>query len=83
MCADVHAPHGIAFDIKDGAQIGFDAHRVDCLAISSGEFMDFVRAEPCIEWVFLKILKAALAACFCGTESFASARRKDRAARNR
>src|SRR5665213_1676347 len=45
VCADVHGHDAIAFDEKHGAQVAFNVHGVNCLAVAGGEPVNFVYAE--------------------------------------
>ena len=55
--ADVDAPNGIALNIKNSPQIALHADRVHRFAVSGRELVDFVRAQPPIEWVLFKNLE--------------------------
>ena len=83
VCANIHAPDNIAFNVENGSQIGLNLYSMDCLTVKCRQFVDLVWAQPGIERILLEDLKAAEADRRCSGVNFARARRKDFAARNR
>ena len=51
---DVHRHDAIAFDVKHGAQVAFNVHRVNRAAIMSRKPVNFVGAQPWIKWILLE-----------------------------
>jgi len=56
--AYVHGHNHIPFEIKDGAQIGFDVHGVNGPAVMSGEAVDFMGTQGESNGFSLKIFQA-------------------------
>ena len=54
VCANIHAPHNVAFDVEDGSQIGPNLYSMDCLTVKCGQFVDLVWVQPRIERILLE-----------------------------
>jgi hypothetical protein len=54
----------VGFEIKHCAQIRFDLSRVNRPAVTSGESVDFVRAQPTVEWIFFENLQSPTSRLF-------------------
>jgi hypothetical protein len=64
VCADVHAPEGVAFHVEDRAQIAFDADGVNGDTELSGESVDFVWTQARVEGILLKDFPSAPSSLF-------------------
>lgn len=54
--ADVHRANHFTVEIEDHTQIGFEVRRVDRATQGGREVMDFVSAQPWIEWIIFQNL---------------------------
>ena len=66
MGTDVHAPNGIALDVKNHPEVCLDAYREDRLAVGGGKFVDFVGAKPGVKRVFFEDLEYGFGASLLG-----------------
>jgi len=54
MRADVDGDDKISVDVENDSQVCFDFRGVNAAGIASRQLVDFMRTQPCIEWILFE-----------------------------